>query len=391
MRRVAWLVFAWIPLLLLAAFSVDDRSPDEAGVDNRLAVGDTLTLPNGTIPFRSNMLLLGRDREVGEFVMGRSEMVAPFTGPQSPSRTLERWNIAGADLGFSFEYDDEIYMVFGDTWGRTGTEGDDWRSNTMVIVEPDATHGYLMTDVVGDENGEAKELIPSLKQAKREYTVIPTAGIAIDDRFYLHYLSVNDWERHWWGYKEPIPNGSGFAYSDDGGQTWVKDETATWPGDTPFAQAAMVQLGDYVYVFGTPAGRFGAAQLFRVESDHLLEPDEYRYWTGKEWSDDPLLATEVVPFPVGELSVKWSAHHQLWLMMYTNEVTHASVLRTAKRLTGPWSPEEVVIASHEFPTHYAPSMLPITGPDVYFTLSIFAPDYQVYLMRVTLDDGISPE
>lgn len=204
---------------------------------------------------------------------------------------------------------------------------------------------------------------------------------------YLHYLSVNDWDRHWWGYKEPIPNGSGFAYSDDQGQTWTKDETATWQGDTPFAQAAMVQRGDYVYVFGTPAGRFGAAQLFRVESDHLLEPDEYEYWTDDGWSSDASLAAEVVPAPVGELSVRWSPHHQRWFMMYTNEMTHATVLRTAERLVGPWGPEEVVATAQEYPTSYAPSMLPIAGPEVYFTMSIFAPDYQVYLMRLTLDDG----
>jgi hypothetical protein len=377
--------------LTLTAFSAGSSSSGDTFTEDGIALGDMLVFPNGMPVIQPQISLPGSDDVPGALVTQPAEMVAPFTGPASPSRTHERWNIAGADLGFSFEGNDNTYMVFGDTWGRGGTEGPDWRSNTMVIVEPDATHGFIVTDAVSDENSEAIELLPSLKQAKQEYTVIPTAGIVIDDRMYLHYLSVNDWDKHWWGYKEPIPNGSGFAYSDDQGQTWTKSETVTWPGDSPFAQAAMVQLGDYVYVFGTPAGRFGAAQLLRVESDHLLDPDDYEYWTADGWDSDATLASEVVPAPVGELSVRWSPYHQRWFMMYTNEITHASVLRTAEQLTGPWGPEEVVVTAAEYPTSYGPMMLPFTGPEVYFTMSIFEPDYQVYLMRLPLDDGLQAE
>ena len=391
MRRSKWLAVFWILPLILTVFSADSKTSGDAFTDEGIALGETLMFPDGMPAIRPQISSLGSDEAPGGLVTQPVEMVAPFTGPGSPSRTDERWNIAGADLGFSFEGDGNIYMVFGDTWGRSGTEGPDWRSNTMVVVEPDGTHGFVVTDAISDENGDAIELLPSLKQAKQEYTVIPTAGLVIDDRMYLHYLSVNDWDRHWWGYKEPIPNGSGLAYSDDQGQTWTKAETATWPGDSPFAQAAMVQRGDFVYVFGTPAGRFGAAQLFRVESDHLLEPEEYQYWTGDGWSSDASLAAEVVPAPVGELSVRWSSYHQRWLMMYTNEITHASVLRTAEQLTGPWSPEEVVVAADKYPTSYGPLMLPIAGPEVYFTMSIFEPDYQVYLMRLSLDDGLQTE
>ncbi|MBA2451635.1 MAG: DUF4185 domain-containing protein [Chloroflexia bacterium] len=391
MRRSKWLVILWIPTLILTAFSAGSESSGDAFTEDGIALGEVLIFPDGMPALQPHMSSPGGDDASGGLVSQPVEMLAPFTGPGSPSRTDERWNIAGADLGFSFEGDGNIYMVFGDTWGRSGTEGPDWRSNTMVVVEPDATHGFIVTDAVRDENDEAIELLPSLKQAKQEYTVIPTTGIAIDGRMYLHYLSVNDWDRHWWGYKKPVPNGSGLAYSDDQGQTWIKDERATWPGDSPFAQAAMVQRGDFVYAFGTPAGRFGAAQLLRVESDRLLEPEEYRYWTGDRWSSDASLAAEVVPAPVGELSVRWSSHHQLWFMMYTNEMTHASVLRSAEQLTGPWGPEEVVVTAERFPTSYGPLMLPITGSEVYFTMSIFEPDYQVYLMRVTLNDGLQAD
>jgi hypothetical protein len=320
------------------------------------------------------------------FVVEAPGVVTRLTGVGSPSRTAERWNITCADLGFTFEHNGNTYIVFGDTWGRAGVEKADWRSNTMAVIEPDATHSYLLTDVISGDNGEAKELLPSLKQPGTEFTVAPSSGIAVGDRMYLHYMSVRDWREEWWGYKHPIVNGAGFAYSDDYGQTWVKDETARWEGDSAFTQVGLVEGGDHVYAFGTPAGRFGPAKLMRVPAEHILEPSRYEYWTGASWSTAAANAADVVPAPVGELSVRWSEYHQRWLMMYLNEVTHAIVLRTAEGLTGPWDEERTVVTAAEYRALYAPFMLPrITGPDIYFTMSTFFPDYNVFLMRFTLE------
>lgn len=357
---------------------------------------DSLNLETTMMLFReppppdSQSVPLGREAESDTLVVSATGMVSQLTGAQSPSRTDVNWNIAGADLGFTFEYHDETLMVFGDTWGRDGVEGDDWRSNTMVVVEPDPDHGYVITDAVGDEIGEATELLSSLKASGKEYTVIPSAAITVGERMYMHYMSLRDWDMKWWGYKAPVLNGSGFAYSDDGGQTWTKDETAAWPGDTAFSQVAMVQHGQYVYVFGTPAGRFGSAKLFRVPGREILNPLKYEYWTGADWTTNVNRAADVVPAPVGELSVRWNPFHQRWFMMYKNEITHNVVLRTARYLTGPWDAERTIVTGEEYPTLYAPYMLPITGPEVYFTLSLFSPDYQVFVMRFTLNASLTP-
>lgn len=310
-------------------------------------------------------------------------LVSQLTGAESPARTEEPWNIYGTDLGFPIEHDGKIYLVFGDTWGRDDSEGDDWRSNIMALVEPDPVHGYVITEVVAGENGEAKELLSSLKEPDREYTVMPTAGISVDGRIYLHYMSINDWDKQWWDYKHPVVNGAGLAYSDDDGQTWTKDTGVWWPGDTDFTQAAMVEDDGSIYIFGTPAGRFGPARLLRVDDDDLLDPGQYEYWSGDDWVPDPALAAEIVPAPVGELSVRWSPYHERWLMMYKNEIDHTIVLRTAEHLEGPWDEERVVVTADEYPTLYAPFMLPIEGPDIYFTMSMFK-SYQVFVMRLTL-------
>jgi len=314
-----------------------------------------------------------------------TEMVSQLTGAGSAARTDERWNVTGTDLGFTFEHEGVTYMVFGDTWGRDGVEGSDWRSNTMAVVEQDPVYGLVITEMVTGPDGTAKELLRSLKQPKTEYTVIPNTGIAVDDRLYLHYMSINDWQATDWGYKQPIVNGAGLAYSDDRGQNWVKDQRAVWSGDSGFSQAAMIEHEGHVYMFGTPAGRFGAARLLRAPSEHLLNPEHYEYWSGDGWSATPG-GVAVVSAPVGELSVRWSSHHQRWLMMYLNDVTHEIVLRTAERLEGPWDEERVVVTAAEYASLYAPFMLPqIDGPEIYFTMSIYDNAYQVFLMKMTLD------
>lgn len=346
-----------------------------------LAAGNGSGRPDLGPPLVASMSSVGLD--VNGLTVRSPALVSQLTGAESPARTDEPWNIYGTDLGIPIEHDGKLHVVFGDTWGRDDSEGDDWRSNTMAIIERDPTHGYVITDVVKGENGEAKELLSSLKEPETEYTVMPTSGISVDGRIYLHYMSINDWDKQWWDYKYPVVNGSGLAYSDDDGQTWTKDERARWPGDTAFTQTAMVEDDGYIYIFGTPAGRFGPAKLLRVEADNLLDPSEYEYWADGDWSDDPTLATDVVPAPVGELSVRWSPYHERWLMMYKNEVNHTIVLRTAERLQGPWDAERVVVTAFEYKSLYAPYILPVKGPDVYFLMSKFN-DYQVFVMRFRL-------
>jgi hypothetical protein len=324
------------------------------------------------------------DEGSARIVVEGTEFVSVLTGPDSPARTDERWNVYGTDLGIVFEMNDTIYLAFGDTWGRDGIEGEDWRAQILAIAEPDPEHGYVLTEVIADERGEAKELLPAMKDPGIEHTVVPTAAIAVGDRMFMHYMSIRHWELYEWEYKHPVINGAGIAYSDDGGDTWVVDENATWEGDVHWGQAAMAKDDDFVYVFGTLSGRFGSALLLRAPAEELLDPQQWEYWDGSGWSSDPDEAAEVVPAPVGELSVRWSPYHERWFMMYRNEFEDAIVFRTAERPEGPWDDERVVLTGEEYPTSYGPFMFPIDGPEVHFTMSVFLPVYQVYVMQMTV-------
>ncbi|HEY7030550.1 MAG TPA: DUF4185 domain-containing protein [Thermomicrobiales bacterium] len=316
---------------------------------------------------------------------GSLGVVAKLIGRDSINDTLDRYGVAGADLGHTFLFKDELYMVFGDTFGIAGG---DWRSNTMaVIADDDPSDGLSFDRMIEDAPGHAKELLSSKKIEHDEITVIPTYGIAIGDRLFLHYMSVHEWGApgHW------DLNSSGLAYSDDGGQTWTKDPGATWAGDSNFGQVAIVEVGDDVYFFGIPGGRYGGVHLARVGQDHLLDKDRYEYWDGSSWAPaGEATAQTIVPAPVGELSVRWSPYYHKWLMMYLDETKFGIVLRTADCLTGPWSDEQMIVTSADYPQLYAPYILPRwnDGPDLYFTMSQFGP-YSVFLMRTELT-GIAP-
>lgn len=310
-------------------------------------------------------------------------------GEPSLNDTGTRWDVYGADLGHQFLYRGRMAMVFGDTFGSPAAADffsvphSDYRSNTMAWIEPPANPeaGLLFTSMVTDRPGHAKELLSSLKVPGQEQTVIPTYGVAVGDRLYLHYMSVQEFGApgHW------TLNYSGFGYSDDGGQNWTKDTTDVWPGDSNFGQVAIVDHLGRLYFFGIPGGRYGGVQLARTYPGAVLRLDQYEYWDGARWQSDRLQAQTIVPAPVGELSVRWNSYYQKWLMAYLNDPLGEIWLRTAPALTGPWSSPQVVTTSASYPQLYAPYITPLwnDGPDIYFTMSLFGP-YAVWLFKTRL-------
>jgi hypothetical protein len=311
--------------------------------------------------------------------------VATLTGPGSINRTDERWYVYGTDLGSMFMHRGRLQMLFGDSFGPPGQPpafGDDWRSNLMASSrDRDPRDGITFDAMVEDRPGHAKELIPQEQVPGEEVTVIPTHGLSVGGRMFMHYMAVREWgpPGEWW------LNRSGLAYSDDDGQTWTLGDEA-WGPDSNFGQAAFVERGPHVYVFGIPGGRFGAAKLARVDRRSLLDLDAYRYWDGDRWVADERSAAAVVEAPVGEPSVQWSSYYRKWLMMYLNDATDEVVLRTSECLTGPWSAEKTVVTAEQVPSLYGTYMPPRFnhGRDIWFTLSKFDV-YDVFWWHTSLD------
>jgi hypothetical protein len=331
---------------------------------------------------------------------GQASRVAVITGAQSINATETRYQIKGTDLGIMWADDrGQILAAFGDTfgprWGGPGTAfkdpaAVDWRSNTLArSSDRNPAGGMSFTDFITDRADHAKELLPSLKRDGTEMTKIPTGGINVGGRNYLAYMSV----RHFGQPGRWTTNYSGIAYSDDGGQNWVAAPTTLRPntaaGDDKFQMIAFARRDGFVYVFGTPNGRFGDAYVARVPERQLLNPLAYHYWTGSTWQlGTSALATPIVTGPVGELSVRYDEILRSWEMMYLDESRGEIVLRLASQPTGPWGTPIPVASFSQYPHLYGGFMNPDSrGTDIYFTMTQYD-RYNVSLMHVRLPANV---
>lgn len=309
--------------------------------------------------------------------------VALLTGsdPAAVNQTGEEYGVDGTDLGSSFLYHDQLYIVFGDTFDIYKS---DWRCNVLAISsDDDPSDGITFDRMIEDRPGHAKELLPAKRIDFEEITVIPTYGVAVGDRLFLHYMSVE----HWGPPGRWDLGAAGFAYSDDAGENWTKDPEAILPGDTNWGQVAIEPHEGHLYLFGIPGGRYGDVKLARVVPDNLLRIDSWQYWDGGAWVANATAAAVVAEGPAGELSVRWNSYYQRWLMMYLIDDRGLIVVRTAPELTGPWDEPRVAVRSTDYPALYAPYMYPKWnhGPEIYFNMSLFGP-YNVWLMKTELPD-----
>jgi hypothetical protein len=326
----------------------------------------------------------------------RASLVAKETGISSVNHTADAYQVMGTDLGIM--WDDgrgRTLTAFGDTFGQgwigPGGKGSnrDWRSNTLATsTDRNLADGMHFDSMVTDRPGHAKELLYSKKISGQEMTVIPTGAVSVGARQYMAYMSVKQWSAtpgEW------DTNYSGMAYSDDGGRTWVKDAATRWAntgGNDPFQMIALAHRDGYVYAFGTPDGRSGAAHVARVPEKAVLNKAAYQYWTGLGWSTGAdSQAAGIVGSPVAELSVMYNNYTGRWLMSYLDASTGDIMLRQASTPSGPWQTERVLASQNDYPDLYGGFLHPwSSGPDLYFTLSEWGP-YNVYLMRVSLTGG----
>jgi hypothetical protein len=331
-----------------------------------------------------------------------TSLVDFVTGPNSPNRTLERFGISGTDLGIPWDNGDpanrQVLMAFGDTFGYCAMHGQQWRYNVLFRSQDhDLSHGIHVADGVPNNPysgspvwapGLSKQVLNSIHKAGHETGIIPTAAMSLGRTQYMSYMSIRQWGRD----GDWSTNYSAIARSVDNGQNWgifpstIRTASADaipgmgfTPGNENFQMGAFMKGNDgYIYQFGTPSGRGGAAFLSRVPPNYLPDLTKYQYWNGDEggrWVPaNPGAATPLWPGPVGEMSAQYNSYLKQYLVLYTNGGSNDVVARTAPTPQGPWSPEQPLVSSFQMPGGiYAPMIHPwSSGRDLYFNLSLWS-------------------
>ena len=342
-----------------------------------------------------------------------TSLVGWVTGPDSPNDTAKRFAITGTDLGIMWDNGDpgarQVLMAFGDSYGYCGVKGQQWRYNMLFRSQDGALsntisvpNGVVANQYSGSPMwapGVSKQIINSTKWAPSETGIIPTAGVAAGRNQYLNFMSIKSWDANgaW------TTNFSAIAVSPDNGERWgvypdsvrpARPDAVPGakyvPGNENFQQGAFVKPGPgdpYIYSFGTPSGRAGAAYVSRVLPGYVPDLRRYEYWNSgsNAWvPGDPGAATPVIPGPVAEMSGQFNTYLKQYLVLYTNGANDV-VARTAPAPQGPWSPEQMLVPSMQFPGGiYGPFLHPwSTGKELYYNLSLWSA-YNVMLMKTVL-------
>ena len=323
------------------------------------------------------------------------EKVAMVTGEESENKTKSRFNVWGTDLGSMVEMNGKVYMFCGDTF--SDEKSNDWRSNVLFVIEDDdPSDGLTITGAITDKWGRAKELIRSRKRDYEQMTCIPTNIFAVNDTLYCMYMSVTHWNEKGGSW---VCDYAGLTRSTDEGQTWDKLSKVTWPGDSNFIQTANYRLGDTMYFWGIPSGRFGGVALMKVDVDKLEDLNAYSYLTGVDENGQPewvqgnegiAQAEVIIRDPVGEISVTYNEYLGNFVMTYLNESLGAVVMREGVTPWGPWGKEFLLAQGSQYPSLYGGYMcdkyMEDGGKTFYFAMSQFFPVYNILWMKAELPE-----
>ncbi|MDG4665466.1 DUF4185 domain-containing protein [Mycobacterium sp. 236(2023)] len=377
-------------------------------------------------------------------VSASTKFIDWVTGPYA--NIPGRFNIYGTDLGIMWDngmVDDpttpniderQILIAVGDSFGLPGMQGrhiyntlfrsnDHDLSDGITIRNGEWFNGNMFGGAPLDGPTQARPIINRPSWLPGSVTLIPTAGVSIvtpDDPLakfgvtqYVSFMSVTKWGQagRW------TTNYSAVAYSYDNGENFtVAPESVRYnsflSGNRNFQQSAYVKGDDgYVYVYGTPNGRQGAAYLARVTEDNVLNVSQYEYykkatkgWFGSttpaRWvKGSPSSASAIIGksgglfgitkpgYTVSEMSVQYNEYLKKYVVLYGDQANRI-VMRTSDTPEGVWS-DATVLMNQQTGGIYAPMLHPWSpstegvGSKLYWNLSLWS-DYNIMLMETDL-------
>lgn len=361
------------------------------------------------------------------------------------ANTLKRFNVYGTDVGVMWDngmVDDpstpdiderQILIAVGDTFGGPGMTGrhiyntlfrssDRDLSDGMTIPDGEWYNGNMFGGAPLDKPDQARPIINRPSWLPGSVTLIPTAGVSLptevteDTPFgtiqYVSFMSVTRWGQagRW------STNYSGIAYSTDNGENFTVAPSSVrynsfFSGNRNFQQSAFVKGDDgYVYMYGTPNGRQGAAYLARVAPKDILNASKYEYykkassgWFGSSparWvAGSPSSASSIIGksgglfgftkpgYTVSEMSVQYNEYLKKYIVLYGDQSNNI-VMRTSDSPEGGWS-DATVLMRQQTGGIYAPMLHPWspstegTGSTLYWNLSLWS-EYNIMLMETDL-------
>lgn len=193
---------------------------------------------------------------------------------------------------------------------------------------------------------------------------IATAGVTANGTKYVHYYKYSGVPEATEENANPdwTASEAGLLSSTDG-ETWTVSPVK-WNGEGNFVNAAFCKKGDFVYMFGYPAGDANVrTYVARVKASAMNDATNYEYWDGGEWvAGDETAAAPVFYGPVQDLSVIYNSDKYTFMAIYKSSKTGGLVYRDAGLAEGEWSGEKIFLLDENLST---PSILSTNNNEIW--------------------------
>jgi hypothetical protein len=248
------------------------------------------------------------------------------------SGTGRRFGFLATDLGSSFEHKGKLYFLFGDSWGRPGSE------DAVAWAESTNPEQILLDFHLGRDGKWLPPKVPGIRQGPFE---VPSGGVSIADTMYVVFTTG-----HTGHSSGKVMERSVVARSYDDGQTFkVLYELSR----DKFINVSFWSADGWLYLYGSGEYRKSSVYLARVDPADFedrsnlryfsgMSPDQQQQWSPREADAVPLFRHDVV----GEFSVAYLEPVQRYVMLYNSGEPRGITMRSAENPWGLWSEGTVV-------------------------------------------------
>ncbi len=312
-----------------------------------------------------------------------------LTGPNSwnmKAGYLGTYQVGGTDLGIPWrDGSGNILIAFGDTFGGASVGAAGWRRGTLARTTDGFTINGMLWEAGSRTNPvEAEQAIAPALLPTSDTGALPTAGFSFGGSDYEHFMAINS-------FSGCIPGQWSTTYSGFAQHTGSYDtpglqftrlqayaSASVWGPLSNFADVAAVPWGNYLYLFGTTAGRTGALKLARAPlGAAALTSHSYQYWDGTTWQANEAAGIYIVPRTVSEPSVQFDVALGRFVMTYLDQTRTQIVMRDAPSIEGPWGAEKVILNAGGNLYGGFMNPMPSNGTSVTLNVSSWS-DYNVF-------------
>jgi hypothetical protein len=271
-----------------------------------------------------------------------------WDGQGTPSfafnRTECRFGLRGTDLGASFEHNNRLYFLFGDTWriGQTDAQRD--LDSIAFTTDTDPSRGVHLTF-----NSQPPLVRPCINQHSFN---VPVDGTSSNGAMYV-FFTTDSYQVD----NTTLMGRSVLGRSTDGGYNFAylgefsrsRFVNVSVEQGTVHDRAALM-LGlragtPVLWIWGTGRYRMSSVYLAVLPLANLDSLTDIRYFAGDDrWSSEEREAAALVrEGDIGELSVRWSPFLRRWLLLFNSLNPRGILMHSARHPWGPWSIEPVLV------------------------------------------------